>query len=412
MPAFVDKFPGAPRILFVGRADSAHTRSWIELLDGERLNVRLFSPPASAPPDASWPVMTYVSAAKHLGKDTSTRRHLTTSMPMLSSLQRFIRSRTGGGYRSYAMTWLSMIVRGWQPDIVHTLGLISSGSFYSAMLESTELETDATWVLQLWGGADLWCANDDNGVCRGAIDRAILACDQIFDDSAKGIDYARSIGACEQQIAQLGSVPGNGGIDLEAIRRRVETVPSQRRTIVWPKAYDSPWNRPRPVIDALELAWQSIGPVHVHILAASDDTRAAVARLPDEMQHHIEVHPIISRDRVLDLFATARVMLAPSLVDGVPNVMLEAMATGAMPIVSRLDTIDGVVNDDNVLFADNLDAQQIADAIVRAMHDDELVDTAARANALRVAELADRAVIKERILKYYDSLASNSSRTV
>ena len=35
----------------------------------------------------------------------------------------------------------------------------------------------------------------------------------------------------------------------------------------------------------------------------------------------------------------ARVMLAPSLVDGTPNSMFEAMASGALPIVSPLETI-------------------------------------------------------------------------
>jgi hypothetical protein len=41
--------------------------------------------------------------------------------------------------------------------------------------------------------------------------------------------------------------------------------------------------------------------------------------------------------------ARSRVMLAPSLVDGIPNSLYAAMACGAFPIVSPLDTITTVV---------------------------------------------------------------------
>ena len=59
-----DPYPGRPKILFVGPAESTHTRSWIDLLDKSELNVRLFALPSVSglglPPE-NWKVRTYVT---------------------------------------------------------------------------------------------------------------------------------------------------------------------------------------------------------------------------------------------------------------------------------------------------------------------------------------------------------------
>ena len=91
----------------------------------------------------------------------------------------------------------------------------------------------------------------------------------------------------------------------------------------------------------------------------------------------------------------SRVVLAPSVVDGIPNILFEAMATGAFPIVSPLETITTVVNDEeNVLFARNLYPTEIADALIRASTHDHLVDSAAQKNLILVRKMADRKVIR------------------
>ena len=99
-------------------------------------------------------------------------------------------------------------------------------------------------------------------------------------------------------------------------------------------------------------------------------------------------------------------MLAPSLIDGTPNCLFEAMALGALPIVSPLDTIRPIVEpEQNVLFARNLYPNEIADTLRRAMTDDDLVDRVAERNLGLVRRLADRALIARRVTAYYESLA-------
>jgi glycosyltransferase involved in cell wall biosynthesis len=142
------------------------------------------------------------------------------------------------------------------------------------------------------------------------------------------------------------------------------------------------------------------------MLALDAESRAWYWMLPASMRERCHAHGRVSRARAMELMTEARVMLAPSLVDGVPNSMYEAMAAGALPVISPLDTIRPVVEEEtNVLFARNLYPEEIAAALVRALTDDALVDAAAEANLALVRALADRALIRPRVVAFYEGLA-------
>jgi glycosyltransferase involved in cell wall biosynthesis len=405
----IEHGPEVPRILFVGRADSSHVREWIGLFDDAPFDVRLFSVPNSPPPSPDWRIPTYVSSPRHGGGDPHTRRFLVSRGQHLARLQRVYGTVAAGGYRAYAQRWLQQIIATWRPHIVHTLGLRAAGLFFhEAMRERLPID-GATWVLQLWGGADLEIERPDPEHIRAASE-ALRASDQLFDDNPQGVDFARAIGVRDAQIAPLGIVPGAGGIDLDAIGGLARMSPSDRRTIIWPKAYETPWNKSLPVIEALKIAWDRIGQFDVEILAVGPETRAWLRALPEPMREHFHVRDRLPREEVLALMSHSRVMLAPSLIDGLPNVLLEAMATGALPLVSPLAGIRSVAEDErHALFARNLYPEEIAAAIVRAMTDDDLVERVAAANHERVAEVADRAEIRRRITEYYRGLASRQA---
>jgi glycosyltransferase involved in cell wall biosynthesis len=132
--------------------------------------------------------------------------------------------------------------------------------------------------------------------------------------------------------------------------------------------------------------------------------------LPDEIRESCRVYGRLPREEVLEMMPEARVMLAPSLVDGTPNSMLEAMASGALPIVSPLDTLRPLVEHErNVLFARNLYPHEIAEALTRAMTDDALVDAVAERNLELVRRVADRKEIRRRVIGFYEELAREAS---
>jgi glycosyltransferase involved in cell wall biosynthesis len=398
-----DEFPGRPRILFVGLAESSHTHAWIDLLNGSRLNRRLFALPTAAPP-ADWPIPTYVTAPNTQPLETRIRLQPFPDTPVGRLARRGFARAFSHRSTELAETWLAAVIREWRPHIVHTLGLDPAAYLYLRARSRFDLGRLSTWVLQLRGGSDLTLARHDPDVVDGL--RAVLgACDQLLSDNDRNWEYAQELGLDPAKIADIGPVPGTGGVDVARINAAAVDPPSRRHMIVFPKAYECPWSKSLPVLEALALAWDRIKPCEIHMLATDLETCQWFRTLPGDLRRATRVAGRVPRHQVLELMPRARVMLAPSLVDGTPSSLFEAMAAGALPIVSPLETITPIVAPErNVLFARNLYSEEIAHALIRAMTDDVLVDSAARRNLALVRELADRDRIRLRVTEYYGRL--------
>ena len=301
--------------------------------------------------------------------------------------------------------WLAKIIRDWQPDIIHTLGLTHNqgGLFYHQVCQKYNLADLGRWVLQLRGGSDLTLNRHDPSIAP-VLANALKDCDQIISDNIVNIDYAAEMGVPRGKFASISPVPGTGGIDIAAIGNTWTLFPSKReRLILWPKAYDCEWSSALPVFEALKIAWARIKPCRIVMLwMTTETTKMWFKTLPEEILKNTQVFERIPRHEALDFMVRARVILAPSLVDGIPNTLYEAMACGAFPIVSPLETIKTVVMEEtNVLFARNLYPEEIAAALVKAMQEDFLVDQATRNNLELVHRIADRRSIAQKVIAYY-----------
>jgi glycosyltransferase involved in cell wall biosynthesis len=447
-----DPFPNKPKILFIGHGSSTHTHAWIDLLARAELNVRLFGLPTGIPPN-DWPVRTYVTLPVEqmpIGLNTNSRRSLHPSMKELKSIKLklgritirqlhnliklplmvwkeaiiYLGSLLRGTklnlnpviYGLIQLTrpgakspeaWLADVIREWQPDIIHTLGLDPASFFYDKVRDRYHLAGSGKWVLQLRGGSDLTLSRFDPELLP-QITKVLQACDQLISDNHVNFQYALEMGVKRDKFASIAPIPGTGGIDVERLAGNWKGNPSERRIILWPKAYDCEWSVALPVLEAIRIAWDHIEPCEIHMFVmVTQAARQWYNTLPLNIRQNCRVYGRVPRNEILDLMPQARVMLAPSLVDGVPNSLYEAMAAGAFPIVSPLATLLPIVQDEqNGLFARNLYPEEIAKALVRAMNDDELVDNSARLNLELVEKLANRSNLRSRVLAYYEKLVN------
>lgn len=436
----VDPYPGKPKILFVGLAHSTHTLSWIDLLSQSELNVRLFAMPNGGMPPTDWRVRTYLpqmtlqlssdldSAVRQTLYPVLGEKNIPKWKPVyigILALRRILKflkmpfelsiaysPRNKMGLRSSdadaPSDWLATVIKDWKPDIIHTLGIYDEqgGLFYYQCRKKHQLEKYGKWVLQLRGGSDL-TLRKHNPALSSQIQEMLTECDSIITDNLANVDYIKGLNLPDTKIANIAPVPGTGGIDVDYFTSLWNKLPSQReRIILWPKAYESMWSKALPVFEALKICWEDIQPCEIYMLAVNSEVKTWYWALPSHIREHCHLYNRIERFKVFELLVKARVMLAPSLIDGVPNVLYESMACGVFPILSPLDTITPVVKHaENVLFACNLYPQEISEALTRAMTDDDFVDQCAQANLRLVRKLADRRNIAGQIINYYESLA-------
>lgn len=114
--------------------------------------------------------------------------------------------------------------------------------------------------------------------------------------------------------------------------------------------------------------------------------RALITEL--DLQHQVQLTGKLARDQVLDRYARADVYVQPSRIaddgdrDGIPNVLLEAMATGVPVVATAVSGIpELVVNGHNGLLVEADDIAALADAIARLIEQPALgreLATAAR----------------------------------
>lgn len=401
-----DSHPGRPRVLFIGLGGSTHTHSWIDLLADSRLNARLFALPAGGLPPAGWKVRTYVSAYAVADMDEAWRARLYSPVLLRRLSQRVLaRARYGtDGFEELAEEWLAQVIRRWRPDVIHTLGIDPASYFYLKAREKYGLRGIGKWVAQARGGPDI-ALNRLVAEHSGRIKEVLGECDRLVADNEQNYQYALGLGLAPHKVSSLGVVPGTGGVDVARLSAARRGRPSESRIVLWPKAYESLQGKALPVFEAMKLVWEQIQPCEFHLLAMTAETSLWFQTLPEEIRRACRCETRVSRDHVLELMTRARVMLAPSLADGIPNSMYEAMAAGAFPVVSPLETISPLVeNGRNVLFARNLYPHEIAEVLRLAMTDDALIDGAVERNLSFVRRLADRASIGPRVVRFYEEV--------
>lgn len=431
-----DPYPIRPKVLFIGFPESSHTHSWIGLLDGCEFNVRLFALPSAEPPE-DWLIKTYLTRSGAPRFDDATRKTVfppSESSPLglaskakaaldrgqlgaSSRMRRLIESGVGlaekfgrGDNPITLEESLANVIRQWKPDVIHTLGFDSASYFYLRTRKQYGLEGIGRWIAQARGGPDI-ALQRYSPEFAPRIHEVFETCDHFIADNQPNYDYALSAGLTQEKVSNpgMGVVSGAGGMDVDGLRSMWQLPPSKReRVIVWPKAYELYTSKAMPVFEAILKVWDQIQPCRIEMIwMVQSDVKIWYEKLfPEHIKACCPTYGRLSREETLARIANARVMIAPSLSDGIPNTMMEAMALGAAPLVSPLDTIVPVVkNEENVIFARNLYPDEIANALVRLMTDDNLVDQMAENNLVRIREMADRQKVKERALVYYEEVA-------
>jgi glycosyltransferase involved in cell wall biosynthesis len=129
-----------------------------------------------------------------------------------------------------------------------------------------------------------------------------------------------------------------------------------------------------------------------------------------DIKHAVRLLPLVSRDQMAEFFRTAQVTVSPSLHDGTPNTLLEAMACGCFPVAGDIESVREWITDGvNGLLCDPKSAESLAQAILHALDDSELRRKAAVINQTLIAERADYGKVMAQAERFYEQVIESPS---
>ncbi len=395
-----------PKILFVCYANSTHAQGWINLLQDSPFETRVFTTrvlPMDYGWTPDWVFPTYVTIQPVITSRMKGR--VFWLLPGISRLKTI--SFWLDGHFNLTVHYLRRVIRIWKPCIVHSLSMDKGGKLVRSALEGIPFEQRPRWVVSSYG----------NDICLDLLDvdkseniKSILSqCDGFMADCQRDRQLAVSAGLDAAKLALDRAVPGPGGLDLDGFARlRQASYP--RHSILVPKAFERDHaNRTLVILEAFRiLGDEFLKDFDIHFNMCSKSVKVYLRQMPDWLQQRVQCQAMLPQDELFLQMAQARVVIAPSLMDGTPNVMLEAMAAGALPILSPIDSIQEWIKDgENGLLAHALYPDQVAASLRRALLDDELFERAQRLNWEVVCQRADRRKVRQEVLEYYQNLCQS-----
>jgi len=113
----------------------------------------------------------------------------------------------------------------------------------------------------------------------------------------------------------------------------------------------------------------------------------------------------LSRAEMAALYQRAAVTVSPTEHDGTPNTLLEAMASGCLPVCGDLPSLrEWISPGENGLLCNAASVDSLATAMLRAIEDRALAARAAEQNPRLIAQRADYAASMRQAEELYEEL--------
>ncbi|NEO68917.1 glycosyltransferase family 4 protein [Moorena sp. SIO3H5] len=212
----------------------------------------------------------------------------------------------------------------------------------------------------------------------------------LLSDCNRDIQLAKHYGFPADKPAKI--FPGNGGVNLSVFEPGL-AANRRKRWIVYPRGL-TPYMKIDTFLESV-LALQQL-PDYQDVQYTLLATQSAIpvvelmTRKKGIDMTMITIEPFLSQSKLVSLLQQAAAIVSPSLTDGIPNTMLEAMACGAFPIMSGLESIREWINHgENGFLFDPNQADELTTCLKLALDNIELRQQAQTKNLEIIRQRAD-----------------------
>ena len=375
------------RILIIGMLDSIHLFRWLEQFKDENIDFSLFASKK------------YRFINKSLGDLMDERNRSRINLASCSFLRHF------SGFLDYAINELfekfnvrgkrlSRLLSNNSYDYIHALEIQGAGYLLSQI--NSNLLKGSKVILTNWGSDIYYFQQFQEDMKK--IREALSKSDLYSAECERDYKLARDFGF---KGKDLPCIPNAGGFQLSALK--TTSPPSGRKQIII-KGYGGKFGRADIPISLIPQIAADFPNYNFFIYSVTDDVLKSVNLLPLDLKKRIRISTVrerMDRDEFLREFGKSRIYIGCSLSDGVSTSFLEAVIHGAYPIQTTTSCAGEWVSKGYIASLVDIDGSEILEAIHRALHDDFLVDRAARINLELAQNDLSYSRIRDQALTFY-----------
>jgi glycosyltransferase involved in cell wall biosynthesis len=298
-----------------------------------------------------------------------------------------------------------------QPDLVHALRIPFEGMLAAVAPPGIPL------LVSIWGN-DLTLHAHGSFLMAAQTRHVLRRAEGLLADTARDIRLGQEWGFAPDKPTLV--VPGGGGIRLDEIEAdsRSDVLPEElpdAPVVVNPRGQRPGSLRQDVFFRAIPLVLEKVPQVIFVCPSLAGDVASErwVDRL--EIRSNTRLWPRLDHAQLRALFKRAQVFVSPSVHDGTPNSLLEAMACGCFPVVGDIESMHEWIRPGvNGLLVDATSPRSMADGIVAALEAPALRAAAKNENTHVIAEraeygrcMATAEVFYRKVLERKGSLSQN-----
>lgn len=390
------------RILIIADSRSPIVHRWIDMLAPLRYHISLIS---SSPCDPVAGVDSfYILPLAFSSLGGSQAGGSTRSNPLTTLVKRFRPLAQKG--RTWLGPWtlvlkkkrLQQIIALDQPDIIHAFRIPFEGMMTGLV------KTDRPVIISTWGN-DFTLHAPANRQMGQLTRKAMRTASALLSDTQIDIKRAAAWGFDSQKPSLV--VPGNGGINLSEMQEAsVGVIKTKPFRILNPRGLRS-YVHSDTFFKAIPLVLNELPDTIFSCTSMRDQPEAEMWVHRLGIEKNVTLLPLLPQKDLWREFARSNISVSISSHDGTPNTLLEAMASGCLPICGDLPSIrEWITPGENGLLVDPHNPVQLAESILQSLRDSEFTQKAAEMNLQLIRQRADIETVRHSIDNFYTSVHS------
>ena len=295
---------------------------------------------------------------------------------------------------------LSKILQDIKPDLVHAMRIP-----YEGMLAALAIQQDKTPLLiSVWGN-DFTLHGNATPLMRKLTIETLKRADALHTDCQRDNMIAYQWGFDMQKPSVV--LPGGGGIKTDVFFPNDDKRNAQWKTVINPRGFRA-YVCNETFFKAVPLIKTELPQVRFICTAMQGIKRAESWLEAFQATEYVELLPVLPPVEMAHQFQRAEITVSLSTHDGTPNTLLEALACGCFPIVGDLDSLrEWIIHGENGFLVNPLDEHEVAQTVIKAFGNDELLRHAKEKNLQLIREKAEYYTIMKKVIDFYEEVMSS-----